>query len=156
MSRRSSVVERPLIVALSMRMSPLVRSIIRFTRRMAVVLPQPDGPTSTHTSPAGTVNERLSIADVSAWGYCFVTFTNSSGAAVLEPFIAMMVHRISSCCLEPPSGSGGGNSKGDVGQGQRWRPHPGLRDTSVIFGEQAADPAGCGGYRSPPSSSSRL
>jgi hypothetical protein len=25
---------------------------------------------------------------------------------VLEPFISMMVHRISSCCLEPPSGSG--------------------------------------------------
>ena len=51
------------------RMSPLVSSIIRLTRRMAVVLPQPDGPTSTHTSPAGTVKERLSMAGVLAPGY---------------------------------------------------------------------------------------
>ena len=34
-------------------------SIIRLTIRIAVVLPQPDGPTSTQISPAGTVRERL-------------------------------------------------------------------------------------------------
>ena len=43
----------------SIRMSPLVRSIIRLTIRMAVVLPQPDGPTSTQTSPAGTVERQV-------------------------------------------------------------------------------------------------
>ena len=42
-------------------MSPLVMSIIRLTIRIAVVLPQPDGPTSTQISPAGTV--RLSAVD---------------------------------------------------------------------------------------------
>jgi hypothetical protein len=39
-------------------MSPLVMSIMRLTMRMAVVLPQPDGPTNTQISPAGTVSER--------------------------------------------------------------------------------------------------
>jgi len=30
--------------------------------RIAVVFPEPDGPTSTHTSPAGTVSDSPSIA----------------------------------------------------------------------------------------------
>ena len=46
----------------SIRMSPSVSSIMRFTSRSAVVLPQPDGPTSTQISPAGTVSERSLIA----------------------------------------------------------------------------------------------
>ena len=50
----------------SIRMSPSLSSIIRFTSRSAVVLPQPDGPTSTQISPAGTSSERSSIAG-SAW-----------------------------------------------------------------------------------------
>ena len=37
---------------------PLVGSISRFTIFIAVVLPQPDGPTSTQTSPAGMVRLR--------------------------------------------------------------------------------------------------
>ena len=37
-------------------------SIRRLTIRIAVVLPQPDGPTSTQISPAGTSSERSSTA----------------------------------------------------------------------------------------------
>ena len=43
----------------------LVISIMRLTRRMAVVLPQPDGPTSTQISPAGTSKLRSWIAGAS-------------------------------------------------------------------------------------------
>ncbi len=43
-------------------MSPPVIGIILLIRRIAVVLPEPDGPTRTHTSPAGTVNDRSAIA----------------------------------------------------------------------------------------------
>ena len=43
-------------------------SIIRLTIRIAVVLPQPDGPTSTQISPAGTSSESLSTAGFSAPG----------------------------------------------------------------------------------------
>ena len=37
-------------------------SIMRLTIRIAVVLPQPDGPTSTQISPAGTSSESESTA----------------------------------------------------------------------------------------------
>ena len=50
----------------SSRMSPSVMSIMRLTIRMAVVLPQPEGPTSTHISPAGTVSDSASTAG-SSW-----------------------------------------------------------------------------------------
>ena len=50
------------------RMSPSVMSIIRLTIRIAVVLPQPEGPTSTQISPAGTSSESLSTAGFSAPG----------------------------------------------------------------------------------------
>jgi hypothetical protein len=43
-------------------MSPSVMSIMRLTIRMAVVLPQPDGPTSTQISPAGTSSDSPSTA----------------------------------------------------------------------------------------------
>ena len=43
-------------------------SIMRFTIRIAVVFPQPDGPTSTQISPAGTSSERESTAASSAPG----------------------------------------------------------------------------------------
>src|SRR4051812_41106064 len=62
-------------------MSPPVSSIIRLTSRIAVVFPQPDGPTRTQTSPAGTVKLRSPIAG-SAWpGYRLDTWTNSTVAA---------------------------------------------------------------------------
>jgi hypothetical protein len=43
-------------------MSPSVISIMRLTIRIAVVFPQPDGPTSTQISPAGTSSESRSTA----------------------------------------------------------------------------------------------
>jgi len=55
-------------LAPSSRISPSVSSIMRFTSRIAVVLPQPEGPTSTQISPAGTVSERSSIAGRDAPG----------------------------------------------------------------------------------------
>ena len=54
MLRRSSSGLRSLTLRPPSRMSPEVMSIIRLTIRIAVVLPQPDGPTSTQISPAGT------------------------------------------------------------------------------------------------------
>src|SRR3954454_9140330 len=62
-------------------MSPSLSSIIRLTSRIAVVLPQPDGPTSTQTSPAGTVKLRSPIAGASCPGYRLDTLTNSTVAA---------------------------------------------------------------------------
>src|SRR3954447_2806679 len=66
----------------SMRMSPLLRLIMRLTSRIAVVFPHPDGPTSTHTSPAGTVNDRSSIAAPWVPEYRLLTLRNSNGAAL--------------------------------------------------------------------------
>ena len=40
-------------------------SIMRLTIRIAVVLPQPEGPTSTQISPEGTVSDRASTAGAS-------------------------------------------------------------------------------------------
>ena len=62
MSRRSSAGRRSRTLWPSSRMSPSVMSIMRLTIRIAVVLPQPDGPTSTQISPDGTVSERRSTA----------------------------------------------------------------------------------------------
>ena len=49
--------------------------------RSAVVLPQPDGPTSTQISPAGTSNDRFRKVGSSAPGYRLETSRNSSDAA---------------------------------------------------------------------------
>src|SRR5436190_15328267 len=62
-------------------MSPSVISIIRLTIRIAVVLPQPEGPTRTQISPAGTSNDRWSTASRWAPAYRFTTSRNSSVAA---------------------------------------------------------------------------
>ncbi len=61
-SLRSSRASRCSTLRPPSRMSPPVIEIIRLIRRIAVVLPDPDGPTSTQTSPAGTVNDRSAIA----------------------------------------------------------------------------------------------
>ena len=60
--RRAGADARPVDQDVARRVS----SIMRFASRSAVVLPQPDGPTSTQISPAGTVSERSLIAG-SAW-----------------------------------------------------------------------------------------
>jgi hypothetical protein len=62
-------------------MSPLVISIIRFTRRIAVVLPQPDGPTRTQISPEGTTRLRSVIAGSAASPKTLRTSRNSRVAA---------------------------------------------------------------------------
>ena len=58
MPRRSSVTSRVAASTPSMRIRPLVGSMSRLTILRLVVLPQPDGPTSTQILPAGTLNER--------------------------------------------------------------------------------------------------
>ena len=58
MLRRSSVTSRVAASTPSIRMRPLVGSMSRFTIFRLVVLPQPDGPTSTQILPAGTVSDR--------------------------------------------------------------------------------------------------
>jgi ABC-type ATPase involved in cell division len=47
------------------RMSPEVISTVRLTIRIAVVLPHPEGPTSTQISPAGASRVRSSTAATS-------------------------------------------------------------------------------------------
>ncbi len=49
-----------------MTMSPSVISTMRLTIRNAVVLPQPEGPTRTQMSPAGTSTESASTAGTDA------------------------------------------------------------------------------------------
>src|SRR3954447_4570094 len=62
MPRRSSAGSRASTERPSSRMSPPVNSIMRLTSRIAVVLPEPDGPTRTHSSPAATSSDRSAIA----------------------------------------------------------------------------------------------
>ena len=57
MWRRSSEGVRSRTERSPTTMSPSVISIIRFTIRIAVVLPEPDGPTKTQISPAGISRE---------------------------------------------------------------------------------------------------
>src|SRR5215216_5197283 len=82
MWRRSSVSSLSRTLRPPTRMSPSVMSIIRLTMRIAVVLPQPEGPTSTQMSPAGTSNDSDWIAGSSLPGYVFETCRNSSDAAI--------------------------------------------------------------------------
>src|SRR4051794_39617679 len=89
MSRRSSAGLRSLTLWPSTKMSPSVMSIIRLTIRMAVVLPQPEGPTSTQISPAGTSSERWSTAGFSAPGYRLTTSLNSRGAALCCSWVSV-------------------------------------------------------------------
>ena len=62
MPRRSSERSSERTLVPSIRMSPSVIEISRLTIFIAVVLPPPDGPTSTQISPAGIVSESSSTA----------------------------------------------------------------------------------------------
>jgi cation-transporting P-type ATPase E len=62
-------------------MSPSVISTMRFTIRMAVVLPQPEGPTKTQISPAPTSRLSDSTAASGDPGYRFVTPLYVTGSA---------------------------------------------------------------------------
>ena len=59
-------------------MRPLVGSISRLIMRSSVVLPQPDGPTSTATSPSGTSSVSSRTATV-PFGYCLLTLQRIIG-----------------------------------------------------------------------------
>src|SRR5215210_8577433 len=86
MPRRSSVVSRVAASTRSRRIRPDVGSISRLTILSDVVLPQPEGPTSTQIFPAGISSERSFTApgapalDARA-SYDFVTWSNSTEAA---------------------------------------------------------------------------
>src|SRR2546430_4051821 len=69
----------------SMVMSPSVMSIRRLTIFIAVVLPPPDGPTSTQISPAGTARDRLLTAGTDRPAYRLVTRSKTSSAAPPPP-----------------------------------------------------------------------
>ena len=64
MPRRSSVGSSVRTLRPSMRTSPDVSSTSRLTSFIAVVLPPPEGPTSTQICPAGIANESRSTAGV--------------------------------------------------------------------------------------------
>src|SRR3977135_13653 len=81
MPRRNSAAGLLLMLTPSSRMSPPLSSIIRFASLSAVVLPQPDGPTSTQISPAGTSSDRLLIAGSDCPGKRFVPSRYSPEAA---------------------------------------------------------------------------
>ena len=57
MPRRSSTAGSSRMLRPSIRMSPSSNGISRLTSLSAVVLPPPDGPTSTQNVPAGIVSE---------------------------------------------------------------------------------------------------
>ena len=77
MLRRSSVTSRVAASTPSMRMRPLVGSMSRFTILRLVVLPQPDGPTSTQILPAGTVSDR-SFTAPGVWALPSLRLTGAS------------------------------------------------------------------------------
>ena len=54
-------------------MRPEVGSIIRLISRSVVLLPQPDGPTSTRISPLGMLRSRSATAGTSEPGYTLPT-----------------------------------------------------------------------------------
>ncbi len=56
-----------------MKISPEVGSISRLTIFMVVVLPQPDGPSSTQISPSGTSIDTWSTAGAEPPGKTLVT-----------------------------------------------------------------------------------
>ncbi len=80
--RRSNAGSWPVTSLPSIRIVPDVGSIIRLIIRSDVVLPQPEGPTSTVMAPVGMVMERLPTATVPS-GYLLVTSSNSITAVLL-------------------------------------------------------------------------
>ena len=64
MPRRNSPGSRSAVFTPSISMRPPVGSIIRLIIRSVVVLPQPDGPTSTVILPVGITKERSPTAVV--------------------------------------------------------------------------------------------
>ena len=81
MPRRSSTAGRLMTSRPSIVIRPLVGSMSRFTIFIVVVLPQPDGPTRTQISPAGTVRVRsLTASGVPGPPYRLVTCSKATTA----------------------------------------------------------------------------
>src|SRR2546423_1986300 len=72
MRRRSSTASTRSTSSPSTRIRPDDGSMSRLIMRRIVVLPHPDGPTSTQTSPSGTSSDRSATATRPV-GYCFRT-----------------------------------------------------------------------------------
>src|SRR5882724_11504280 len=72
MRRRNSTASTRITSSPSTTIVPDEGSISRLIMRRIVVLPQPDGPTNTHTSPSGTSKLRFSTA-TRPFGYCLRT-----------------------------------------------------------------------------------
>jgi hypothetical protein len=81
--------------------------------RIAVVLPQPEGPTSTQISPAGTVSERLSTATSVVPGYRFVTLRNSRLTAVAFVLMGTFGQPRPGACVDANLPEGGGGTRQD-------------------------------------------
>src|SRR5690606_1724155 len=77
MCRRSSSGWRLRTSSPPMRISPEVGSTSRLIIFIVVVLPHPDGPTKTTSSPAGMSRVTLSTAGAGCPGYCLVSPRNS-------------------------------------------------------------------------------
>src|SRR5580765_367562 len=80
MPRRSATSGSSRTLKPSMRMSPSSNGTSRRTRRTAVVLPQPDGPTSVQNVPAGISSESSRKAGSARPGYRFVTRSKTISA----------------------------------------------------------------------------
>ena len=90
--RRSSTGSTRLVSRPSTRMRPDVGSISRLIMRMVVVLPQPEGPTSTMVSPSATSKDRSPTASAEALPNRLPTFCKEiievSGTAALRGMVA--------------------------------------------------------------------
>src|SRR3954449_11588801 len=90
-------------------MRPEVGSTSRLTIRIVAVLPQPDGPTSTAISPAGTASESSSTATVPS-GYRLATRSSR---------IIGSVASIAAASMSPP-GDELARVNGEVDHVARW------------------------------------
>src|SRR5438105_1381443 len=67
--------------------SPASGSIMRLTMRIVVVLPQPEGPISTQTSPSGIASVSRSTAGRAVSGNCFTrSMMSIMGGSLREAF----------------------------------------------------------------------
>src|SRR5688500_18899618 len=94
---------------------PDVGSTSRLTILRAVVFPPPDGPTSTHASPAGTLRDRLSSAGgpvpyrlVASW-YSSIGRSAYSGASPASPLYMPLDN---GQCTVDGEGQGGDDRRG--------------------------------------------
>ena len=81
MRRRSSTGSAWVTSLPSRKMRPDVGSMSRLTILSVVVLPQPDGPTSTQISPSRDVERELAAPRPEPFGYCLLTRRDGSSAS---------------------------------------------------------------------------